>query len=76
GEFDENGLNCYEPRTNLMTSVWSDCGFSDFKKSSYTTDATYKRSIVFDPDSTNGVCLELETLTDVVDWNTAITLTN
>jgi hypothetical protein len=79
GEFNEQGLNCYEPRTNLLavnSGLWGDCGFSNFSKSSYTTDSTYKRSIVFDPDSTNGICLELETLTDVVDWNTALILSS
>lgn len=66
-----------EATTNMLvtgTGTWPDCNFEN--PSLYTSDASWRRQIVYDPEATNGVCLEVEALTDKTTWTTAIALTS
>lgn len=63
--------------TNMLSTgagSWTDCDFEN--PSLYASDANWSRRIVQDPDATNGVCLEIEALTDKTTWESALYLSN
>jgi predicted phage tail protein len=66
-----------EGTVNLLatwTGSFSDCGFED--AGLYTSGPDWKVSIVSDAEAQNGICLEIEALTDKTTWDTALTLTS
>jgi hypothetical protein len=61
-----------ENTTNILYNYYTDCDFEDSTK--YISNSDIKFTIVDDTGANNGKCLEIEVLTDKINWNTIIDL--